>query len=427
MAASLSCPGIGNKILYKRGMKQALESVKVLDFSQLLQGPFASQMLGDLGADIIKVERIGEGDIYRSMTFFNQWIAGNESPCFMAWNRNKRSIAIDMKKEEGKKILNAVAKTTDIVLENFRPGVMERLGFGYEDLKKINPRIIYCSASGWGNDGPYLKRPGQDLLVQSVSGAVMTSGKKSDGPVALGTALCDQVNAFNCVYAILAALYYREKTGIGQCIQTNLLSSAIAFQMQDFFAIQNLEIHFERPESGIAHPGNPAPFGTYKTADGWLAIAMNPFDKLVQALGDDSLLKYNDPQILFDQRDSIFYLIEGITKTKTTAEWLDIMLGLDLWVSGVNNQPEVPSDPQVIHNKTFIEIEHPKAGKISVTNIPFSMSETPGQISRPSPLIGQHGHEILRELGFSETEIQNLIRDRIISVEELPKKKEVSF
>jgi crotonobetainyl-CoA:carnitine CoA-transferase CaiB-like acyl-CoA transferase len=408
-------------------MKQALESVKVLDFSQLLQGPFASQMLGDLGADIIKVERIGEGDIYRSMTFFNQWIAGNESPCFMAWNRNKRSIAIDMKKEEGKKILNAVAKTTDIVLENFRPGVMERLGFGYEDLKKINPRIIYCSASGWGNDGPYLKRPGQDLLVQSVSGAVMTSGKKSDGPVALGTALCDQVNAFNCVYAILAALYYREKTGIGQCIQTNLLSSAIAFQMQDFFAIQNLEIHFERPESGIAHPGNPAPFGTYKTADGWLAIAMNPFDKLVQALGDDSLLKYNDPQILFDQRDSIFYLIEGITKTKTTAEWLDIMLGLDLWVSGVNNQPEVPSDPQVIHNKTFIEIEHPKAGKISVTNIPFSMSETPGQISRPSPLIGQHGPEILRELGFSETEIQNLIRDRIISVEELPKKKEVSF
>lgn len=400
-------------------MKQALESVKVLDFSQLLQGPFASQMLGDLGADVIKVERLGEGDIYRGMTFFNQWIAGNESPCFMAWNRNKRSIAIDMKTIEGKKIIYALAEKSDIVLENFRPGVMERLGFGYEDLKRINPRIIYCSASGWGNDGPYLKRPGQDLLVQSVSGAVMTSGKKSDGPVALGTALCDQVNAYNCVYAILAALYYREKTGIGQCIQTNLLSSAIAFQMQDFFAIQNLNIHFERPESGIAHPGNPAPFGTYQTADGWLAIAMNPFEKLVKALGDHSLLKYNDPQILFDRRDEIFYQIEKITKTKTTAAWLEIMLGLDLWVSGVNSQPDVAGDPQVIHNKTFIEIEHPKAGKISVTNIPFTMSETPGQITRPSPLIGQHGPEILRELGFSDHEIQNLIGEKIISVEEV--------
>ncbi|MFI5155757.1 MAG: CaiB/BaiF CoA transferase family protein, partial [Chitinophagales bacterium] len=185
-------------------MKQALEGVKVLDFSQLLQGPFASQMLGDLGADVIKVERYGEGDIYRGMTFFNQWIAGNESPCFMAWNRNKRSIAIDVKKAEGREIIYSLAKDADILLENFRPGVMERLGFGYEELKKINPNIIYCSASGWGSDGPYLKRPGQDLLVQSVSGAVMTSGKKTDGPIALGTALCDQVNAYNCVYAILA-------------------------------------------------------------------------------------------------------------------------------------------------------------------------------------------------------------------------------
>lgn len=402
-------------------MKQALEGVKVLDFSQLLQGPFASQMLGDLGADVIKVERYGEGDLYRGMTFFNQWIAGNESPCFMAWNRNKRSIAIDVKKPEGVKIIYQLAKNADILLENFRPGVMERLGFGYDELKKINPKIIYCSASGWGSDGPYLKRPGQDLLVQSVSGAVMTSGKKSDGPVALGTALCDQVNAFNCVYAILAALYYREKTGIGQQIQTNLLSSAIAFQMQDFFTIQNLHVHFERPDSGIAHPGNPAPFGTYKTLDGWLAIAMNSFEKLVRALGDDSLMKYNKPQVLFDQRDKVFYLIEEITKTKTTAEWLEIMLGLDLWVSQVNAQPDVASDPQVIHNKTFVEIDHPKAGKVSVTNIPFTMSETPGEIRRPSPLIGEHGPEILRELGFSKSEIQVMIDRQIISVEKNPK------
>ena len=183
-------------------MKQALAGLKVIDFSQLLKGPYATQMLGDLGADVIKIERYGSGDIYRGMTFFNQWIAGDESPCFMAWNRNKRSIAIDMKKEAGKKIILQLIEQADIVVENFRPGVMERLGYGYEALKKINPKIIYCSASGWGSDGPYLKRPGQDLLVQSVSGAIMTSGKKSDGPVALGTALCDQVNAFNLPFKI---------------------------------------------------------------------------------------------------------------------------------------------------------------------------------------------------------------------------------
>ncbi len=398
-------------------MKQALEGVRVLDFSQLLQGPFATQMLGDLGADVIKVERYGQGDIYRGMTFFNKWVAGDESPCFMAWNRNKRSIAIDIKKKEGKEIIIQLLKQTDIVLENFRPGVMERLGYGYNEYKKINPRIIYCSASGWGSDGPYIKRPGQDLLVQSVSGAIMTSGKSTDGPVALGTALCDQINAFNCVYAILAALYYREKTGIGQEIKTNLLSSAIAFQMQDYFAIQNLNAKFERPESGIAHPGNPAPFGAYKTKDGYIAIAMNSFEKLVEALEDKSLLEYNDPQVLFDKRDEVFYRIEKITITKTTKEWLDIMLALDLWVAQVNEQSDVPNDPQVKHNETFVEINHPKAGKLTVTNIPFTMSETPGQIKRPSPLIGEHGPEILKELGYDDDNIKRLIDESIISVE----------
>ena len=403
-------------------MKQALAGLKVIDFSQLLQGPYATQMLGDLGADVIKIERYGSGDIYRGMTFFNKWIAEDESPCFMAWNRNKRSIAIDMKTEEGKKIILQLIRQADILVENFRPGVMERLGYGYAALKLINPKIIYCSASGWGSDGPYLKRPGQDLLVQSVSGAIMTSGKHSDGPVALGTALCDQVNAFNCVYAILAALYFREKTGIGQEIQTNLLSSAIAFQMQDYFAIQNLGMQFERPESGIGHPGNPAPFGTYKTKDGYLAIAMNPFDTLVEALGDPNLLVYNDKQVLFDKRDEIYFRIQAVTITKTTQEWLTIMLAYDLWVAQVNSQSAVANDPQVIHNNTFVNIQHPKAGNLTVTNIPFTMSETPGAITRPSPMIGEHGSEILKELGYNDTAIQNFLKDKIISVEQLTTK-----
>lgn len=400
-------------------MKQALEGVRVLDFSQLLQGPYATQMMGDLGADVIKVERNGSGDIFRKMTFFNQWIAGDESPCFMAWNRNKRSLAINIKSEEGKKIIYKLVEEADVVVENFRPGVMARLGYGYEDLKKINPGIIYCSASGWGDDGPYLTRPGQDLLVQSVSGALMTSGKKSDGPVAIGTALCDQVNALNSVYAILAALYYREKTGKGQEIKTNLLSSAIAFQMQDYFTIQNLGRTFERPESKIGHPGNGAPFGTYQTKDGYLTIAMSPWPTLVEALGDDSLMRYNDLQVLFDERDKIHGIVEKITMTKTTDEWLEIMLGLDLWVAKVNDQKDVENDPQVIHNQTFVDIEHPKAGKLKVTNIPFKMSETPGQISRPSPMIGEHGAEILEEIGYDPETIEKLVVENVISIEKI--------
>ena len=400
-------------------MQEALEGVKVLDFSQLLQGPYATQMMGDLGADIIKIERNGTGDIYRGMTFLNKWIAKDESPCFMAWNRNKRSLSIDIKSEEGKEIIYKLVKDTDVVVENFRPGVMARLGFGYEDLKKINPSIIYCSASGWGADGPYVTRPGQDLLVQSVSGAAMTSGKKSDGPVVLGTSLCDQVNGLNSVYAILAALYFREKTGKGQEIKTNLLSSAIAFQMQDFFAIQNLNTPFERPESNIGHPGSGAPFGTYKTSDGYLTIAMNPWAKLVEALGEPKLMQYDDAQVLYDKRDEVHAAIEAVTITKTADEWLDIMLEMDLWVAKVHNHTEVEHNPQVIHNKTFVEVEHPKAGKVKVTNIPFSMSETPGKIKRPSPMLGEHGEEILAELGLSKQKIQELIDKNVITIERL--------
>jgi crotonobetainyl-CoA:carnitine CoA-transferase CaiB-like acyl-CoA transferase len=399
---------------------QALQGVTVLDFTQLLQGPYATQMLGDLGADVIKIEKAGSGDLYRSMTFFNQWLPGGESPCFIPWNRNKRSLAINLKAPEAKGIIHRLVEKADIVVENFRPGVMDKLGFGYEDLKAIHPEIIYCSATGWGPDGPYVTRPGQDLLVQGLAGAAMASGKKSDGPVAIGTALSDQLGAMHIVYSVLAALYYRTQTGKGQKIEVNLLQSVLAFEMQDFFTVHNLGRSFERPESGVAHPGNGAPFGIYATADGYISIAMSPWKKIVEAVGDVSLARYDDPQVLFDQRDQVFHELQERMRQRTTDAWLDIMLGLDIWCARVNEQKDVDKDPQVRHLQAFTDVEHPVAGTVKVTNIPFHMSETPGAIRRPSPLRGQHGKEILRELGEGEEMIAAYLADGIITVEEAP-------
>lgn len=398
---------------------QALQDVRVLDFTQLLQGPYATQMLGDLGADVIKIEKPGSGDLYRSMTFFNQWIGDGESPCFLPWNRNKRSLAINLKAPEVREILLKLAAEADVVVENFRPGVMDKLGLGYQALREVNPRIIYASASGWGSDGPYAKRPGQDLLVQGLSGAVFASGRKSDGPVAIGTALSDQLGALHLVYAILAALYYRERSGQGQHIEVNLLQSVLAFEMQDFFTVQNMGRSFERPESGIAHPGNGAPFGIYATADGHISIAMTPWSKIVEGLGDPALEVYNDPQILFDQRDEIYHVLQKHFAEKTTAEWLDILLALDVWCAPAWELNEVADDPQVRHLEAFTEIDHPKAGRVRVTNIPFRMSETPGSIRRPAPLVGQHGRDILRQLGYDSAAIEQMEASGLLTVEEV--------
>lgn len=399
-------------------MNGALQGLRVLDFTQLLQGPYATQMLGDMGADVIKIEKPGTGDLYRSMTFFNEWIGDGESPCFLAWNRNKRSLALDLKAPAAREVILKLAARADLVVENFRPGVLDKLGFGYAALQALNPGLIYVSATGWGPDGPYVTRPGQDLLVQGLTGAAFTSGRAEDGAVAIGTALSDQLGALHIVYAALAALYHRGWTGRGQQIQVNLLQSVLAFQAQDFFTIHNLGRTFQRPSSGIAHPGNGAPFGIYRTQDGYLSIAMNPWEKIVEALGDPALARYADPQVRYDRRDEIFEEIQRRLLARTTEEWLRIMLALDIWCARAQPQAEVADDPQVRHMQAFTEVEHPKAGRVRVTNIPFRMSETPGGIERPAPLIGQHGREILRELGYSPEAIRDLEAAGTMTVEE---------
>jgi crotonobetainyl-CoA:carnitine CoA-transferase CaiB-like acyl-CoA transferase len=305
---------------------KALQDVTILDFSHLLQGPFATQLLADLGANVIKVERPGQGDLFRTMTFNNRWVGGKESPNFLAWNRNKRSLAVDLKAPEAKEILYAIARKADIVVQNFRPGVLARLGFGYANFAEVNPRIIYCSGSGYGESGPYQSRPGQDMLIQGLTGVAAATGRGDGPPVPVGSGFSDQVGAMNMVYAILAALYWRERSGEGQEIKVDLLSAMLAHQGQEMLMAMNFQRDFQRPKSGIGHPGMEAPFGVYPTADGWITIAMSPYKKLVRVLGDETLLSYDNPRDLFEKRDEIWEKLAALTKTRTTADLMQSML-----------------------------------------------------------------------------------------------------
>ncbi|MFE5321810.1 CaiB/BaiF CoA transferase family protein [Paenibacillus sp. NPDC056579] len=394
-------------------MEHALSGVKVLDFTHLLQGPFATQMLGDLGADVIKIERKGSGDSYRQWAFFGYRIGG-ESPCYLAFNRNKRSLALNLKSPEAKEIIYKLVQDCDIVVENFRPGVMAKLGFSYEDCKRINPRIIYCSSTGYGQEGPYAERPGQDLMIQSLSGLTTLTGRKDEPPVPLGTGIADQLGAFHIVYSVLSALFYREKTGKGQKIEINLFQCLLAHQLQEFAVTLNSGRLFERPQSGIAHPGQSAPFGIYQTADGFMCISVNPIPLLAEVLGDEGLNAYGNPQTLYEKRDEVFYRIQASVVKQTTAYWVEKMLERDMWVSEVKNHLEAEQDPQAVHLQAFTSYMHPTAGEVKTVNIPVKFSETPGEIRHHPPLVGEQNEDILGELGYSADAIAEMKQKEVI-------------
>ena len=390
-------------------MNKALEGVTILDFSHLLQGPFATQLLADMGANVIKVERAGGGDMFRTMTFFAKWVGGSESPNFLAWNRNKRSIALNLKSRRVHEIIMEMAKKADVVVQNFRPGVLAKLGYGYDDFRAVNPRIIYCSGSGYGEAGPYVDRPGQDMLIQGLAGLSANTGRGDGPPIPAGAGLADQIGAMNMVYGILSALYYREKTGKGQKIEVNLLAGLIAHLGQEFVGVLNLGQDFVRPNSGIGHPGMQAPFGVYETRDGgYVSIAMSPFKTLYDTLGAPQLAVYDDLETLFRKRDEVWEKVNAETRRFDKDELLDKLLAADIWCAGVNDIRQASEDPQVRFMGMITSYEHPRAGTVRVAAPAIRMSETPPTIERPAPLVGQHGREILAEFGLSAEEIAAL-------------------
>ena len=391
-------------------MSGPLKGLRVADFSQLVQGPSATQLLGDMGADIVKIEPRG-GDWSRNWSVGDFYMNG-ESLSFIAFNRAKRSITLDLKAPEGKEIAMRIIKSSDILIEIFRPGVMDRLGLGYEALAKVHPGLIYCASSGWGQDGPYKERPGQDLLAQSIAGVLMLNGSAADPPMPVGIGLADLTASLHIVIAVLMAVYERQRSGKGQRIDINLLDSMMHMATQELTLYFNTLGEPVRSAAGVAYPCAGAPMGVYQTKDGFISIAMMPVGKIGELVGVEGF-EGNDSRNVTENRDEVKRKLEEGFKRKTTAELMDIFMAADIWAAPVNRFPDVERDPQVRHNKTVIEFEHPSAGKFRTVKPPMKFSRTPGEIRRP-PLLGEHKDEILAEVGYSEQEIARLKESKVV-------------
>jgi crotonobetainyl-CoA:carnitine CoA-transferase CaiB-like acyl-CoA transferase len=383
-----------------------LKGLVVLDFSQLAQGPYATQILGDLGAEIIKVEP-PKGDWMRHWSMADLYLSG-EGASYLCLNRNKRSIALDLKQPAGVDVAKRLAARADIVIENFRPGVMDRLGLGWETLSKINPRLVYCASSGFGHTGPYVKRPGQDLLIQAVAGMGFMVGQADDPPMGVPVGVADFVAAQHIVYAVLAAIYSREKTGVGQRVDVNLLNSLLAIMIQELTVYLNGGGAPERSRSNIPSPYLGAPYGFYKTADGYIAISMNPLDKLARLIGVEGYEGRSETQVIEGRDEVRRDFAKGFVK-RTTREWLDLLLKEDIWCAPVNDFAEVEKDPQIAENEMIVQWEQPDVGTVRSIGIPVKFQDTPGKINRPAPAIGEHTTEILRSFGgYTKEEVDAL-------------------
>ncbi len=391
----------------------ALDGLRMLDLTSQLSGPYCAMILGDLGADVIKVERPGVGDDSRASP---PAINGESAP-FMTFNRNKRSITLDLKAPEGRTIALELARRADVVLENFRPGTVARLGLGYEDVRAINPRVIYCSISGFGQTGPYRERGGFDRVAQGMSGVMSINGEENGPPLPLPIPISDIGTGMFAAIGILAALAARGRTGHGQQIDASLLETPIAwsvYEASSYWATGQV------PERlGPGHRAS-APYQAFRTKDSWINLGGGSpgfWPKICAMLGVPELVR--DPRFLTPgervrHRKELEALLQPQFEKETTAVWLDRLEAEGIPAGPILTYDRVFADPQVVHREMAVPVEHPVAGPTKVLGIPFKLSGTPARVRRPAPTLGQHTDEVLRELGYDAAEIQRLRAARVV-------------
>lgn len=383
-------------------MKKALEGLRVLDLSRVLAGPYCTMILADLGAEVIKIEPPGEGDDSRAFAPF----IGNESAYFMSLNRGKKSIVLNLKDEKDKAAFLELVGIADVLVENYRPGTMEKLGLGYEALRDINARLVYAAISGFGHTGPYSQRPAYDMIVQAMGGIMSITGEPNRPPTRVGTSVGDITAALFGTIGIMTALNVRNESGKGQKVDVGMLDCQVAILEN---AIARYEVTGQAPKPmGSRHP-SIAPFEAYPTQDYFVIIPAGNdalWGKLCNILGipqyiDDPRFKTNRDRVA--NVDHLYELLGEITKTKTTTEWMEILESGGVPVGPINTIDKVVEDPQVLAREMIVEISHPVAGPMKIAGNPIKLSDTPGKVSEPAPLLGQHTEWVLREvLGWDE-------------------------
>ena len=386
-----------------------LHGVKVIELAHIMAGPICGLMLADMGADVIKVEKVPDGDDTRRMV---PPTMDGESAAFMILNRNKRGISINLKSAGGKAVLEKMLATADVVIENYRPGTMERFGLGYETLHKMNPALIYCQVTGFGRTGPYANRAGFDLIAQGLSGIMSVTGEGAGRqPVKAGPPITDISAGILAAMGVLAAYVHRLKTGEGQLVDTSLLEAGVT---TTYWQSAICLATGKSPGAiGSAHPLS-APYQAIQTQDGWINIgAANQanWKRLVEVIEKPELA--NDPRFLDNaaRLKNLPALIEILTarfRARTTSDWLARLEAAGVPAGPVLSIGEMLTDPQVLARQMVVEVEHSRLGKMKTLGPPVKFSATPGRVSHGAPQLGQHTREVLKEYGYSEEEIDKL-------------------
>ena len=407
--------------MHPGGTDGLLSGITVLDATHLAAGPWCGMMLGDLGAEVIKLEPPGKGEIARQM---GGVFTGGESAIVLGLNRNKRGLALDLRTPEGREVLRRLLPRVDVFIENFRPGTVDRLGLDYETARTFNPRLVYCSISAFGQDGPYRHRPANDPIIQAISGVMSITGRPGD-PARVGAPLPDYGAGLMAALAVCAALLRRERTGHGEKLETNLLDVTL-FSLGPRaaeFLIGGQEIR----AFGSAHP-TFAPYQAFTCADGagvYVAIITEKFWRhLCRALqrpelADDPRFATNPDRLA--HREELTTLLDDVFRARPRAEWMAVLEAAEVPFGPVNTVGEALDDPQVRHNRALIDFDHPTAGTVRTLAVPLLVGGERPAARRPPPLLGQHSEEILADLGYGTEEIAELRRREVIgstSVEE---------